>query len=138
MTFSRDPKGSASASALLLSFLLLCQVFPAPAQPLANAGFEEARADGTPAGWTVLTGLDPARYGPPAHAANFDAIKPTVAAPGRGGRGHSLAFPAQGTWRCDVQQHSQGVIDDVLPGTDIELPRDFALRNPADNIEALR
>ena len=37
-----------------------------------------------------------------------------------------------------VHPYADGVIDEVLPGTDIELPPDFALQNPADYIEALR
>ena len=37
-----------------------------------------------------------------------------------------------------VHQYADGVIDEVLPGTDIKLPPDFALQNPADYIEVLR
>jgi len=37
-----------------------------------------------------------------------------------------------------VYEYRDGVIDEVLPGTDIRLPPDFALQNPADYIEALR
>ncbi len=37
-----------------------------------------------------------------------------------------------------VHSYGDGVIDEVLPGTDIELPHDFALQNPADYIEVLR
>ena len=37
-----------------------------------------------------------------------------------------------------VNPYGDGVIDKVLPGTDIELPHDFALQNPADYIEVLR
>lgn len=37
-----------------------------------------------------------------------------------------------------VHPYRDGVIDEVLPGTDIELPGDFALQNPADFIEVLR
>jgi len=37
-----------------------------------------------------------------------------------------------------VHPYGDGVIDEVLPGTDIELPGDFALQNPADYIEVLR
>jgi L-ribulokinase len=37
-----------------------------------------------------------------------------------------------------VHPYGNGVIDQVLPGTDIELPHDFALQNPADWIEVLR
>ena len=37
-----------------------------------------------------------------------------------------------------VHPYGDGVIDDVLPGTNIELPHDFALQNPADYIEVLR
>ncbi len=37
-----------------------------------------------------------------------------------------------------VHPYGDGVIDEVLPGTDIELPSDFALQNPADYIEVLR
>ena len=37
-----------------------------------------------------------------------------------------------------VHPYGDGVIDEVLPGTDIELPHDFALQNPADYIEVLR
>ena len=37
-----------------------------------------------------------------------------------------------------VHPYGDGVIDEVLPGTDIELPHDFALQNPADYIDALR
>jgi L-ribulokinase len=34
--------------------------------------------------------------------------------------------------------YRDGVIDQVLPGADVELPHDFALQNPADYIEVLR
>jgi L-ribulokinase len=37
-----------------------------------------------------------------------------------------------------VHTYGDGVIDEVLPGTDIKLPHDFALQNPADYIEVLR
>ncbi|MFQ5809952.1 MAG: ribulokinase, partial [Armatimonadota bacterium] len=37
-----------------------------------------------------------------------------------------------------VHPYGDGVIDEALPGTDIELPPDFALQNPADYIEVLR
>ncbi len=37
-----------------------------------------------------------------------------------------------------VYNYKDGVIDEVLPGTNIKLPPDFALQNPADYIEALR
>jgi L-ribulokinase len=37
-----------------------------------------------------------------------------------------------------VHPYGDGVVDEVLPGTDIELPPDFALQNPADYIEVLR
>jgi L-ribulokinase len=37
-----------------------------------------------------------------------------------------------------VHPYGDGVIDQVLPGTDVELPPDFALQNPADYIEVLR
>jgi len=37
-----------------------------------------------------------------------------------------------------VHLYTDGVIDEALPGTDIELPPDFALQNPADYIEVLR
>ena len=37
-----------------------------------------------------------------------------------------------------VHPYGDGVIDEVLPGADIELPPDFALQNPADYIEVLR
>ena len=37
-----------------------------------------------------------------------------------------------------VHLYGDGVIDKALPGTDIELPHDFALQNPADWIEVLR
>jgi L-ribulokinase len=37
-----------------------------------------------------------------------------------------------------VHPYADGVIDEVLPGTDIQLPPDFALQNPADYIEVLR
>lgn len=37
-----------------------------------------------------------------------------------------------------VHLYGDGVIDEVLPGTDIELLPDFALQNPADYIEVLR
>lgn len=36
-----------------------------------------------------------------------------------------------------VHPYTDGVIDRVLPGTDIELPDDFALQNPADYIDVL-
>ncbi len=37
-----------------------------------------------------------------------------------------------------VHAYKDGVIDEALPGTDLELPPDFALQNPADYIEVLR
>lgn len=37
-----------------------------------------------------------------------------------------------------VHPYANGVIDEALPGTEIELPHDFALQNPADYIEVLR
>ena len=37
-----------------------------------------------------------------------------------------------------VYEYGDGVIDEVLPGTEIRLPPDFALQNPADYIETLR
>jgi L-ribulokinase len=37
-----------------------------------------------------------------------------------------------------VYLYSDGVIDEALPGTDIQLPPDFALQNPQDYIEVLR
>jgi L-ribulokinase len=37
-----------------------------------------------------------------------------------------------------VHLYADGVIDEALPGTDIALPPDFALQNPADYIEVLR
>ena len=37
-----------------------------------------------------------------------------------------------------VYPYPDGVIDEVLPDTDIQLPPDFALQNPADYIEVLR
>jgi L-ribulokinase len=37
-----------------------------------------------------------------------------------------------------IHTYDDGVIDEVLPGTDVELPHDFALQNPADYVEVLR
>jgi len=37
-----------------------------------------------------------------------------------------------------VHPYGDGVIDQALPGSDIELPPDFALQNPADYIDVLR
>ncbi|MGQ9627208.1 MAG: ribulokinase [Anaerolineae bacterium] len=37
-----------------------------------------------------------------------------------------------------VHYYKDGVIDEYLPGTDIRLPPDFALQNPADYIEVLK
>jgi L-ribulokinase len=37
-----------------------------------------------------------------------------------------------------VHPYGDDVIEEVLPGTDIELPHDFALQNPADYIDVLR
>ncbi len=37
-----------------------------------------------------------------------------------------------------VHPYADGVIDEALPGTDVKLPPDFALQNPADYIEVLR
>jgi len=37
-----------------------------------------------------------------------------------------------------VHPYGDGVIDEALPGTNIELPPDFALQNPEDYIEVLR
>ncbi|MCJ7621701.1 MAG: ribulokinase, partial [Anaerolineae bacterium] len=36
-----------------------------------------------------------------------------------------------------VYEYRDGVIDEVLPGTDIRLDADFALQNPADYIETV-
>jgi hypothetical protein len=74
---------------------------------LVNAGFEASKPDGSPQGWTVLTGLDPHKYGPPEYKHSFDAIKPVVADGGyRSAK--SLAFPATGTWMCPVFTQSNG------------------------------
>jgi L-ribulokinase len=43
-----------------------------------------------------------------------------------------------GEWATAVHSYSDGVIDDHLPGTELELPADFALQNPADYIDVLR
>jgi L-ribulokinase len=37
-----------------------------------------------------------------------------------------------------VHPYGDGVIDEVLPGSDVELPHDFALQNPADYLDVLR
>lgn len=37
-----------------------------------------------------------------------------------------------------VHPYVDGVIDDVLPGSDVQLPPDFALQNPADYVDVLR
>jgi L-ribulokinase len=37
-----------------------------------------------------------------------------------------------------VHPYGDGVIDEVLPGSDVQLPGDFALQNPADYVEVLR
>jgi L-ribulokinase len=37
-----------------------------------------------------------------------------------------------------VHPYGDGVIDEVLPDTEVELPHDFALQNPADYVEVLR
>jgi L-ribulokinase len=37
-----------------------------------------------------------------------------------------------------VHPYGDGVIDEALPGSDVELPHDFALQNPADYIKVLR
>jgi L-ribulokinase len=37
-----------------------------------------------------------------------------------------------------VYEYRDGVIDEVLPGTDIRLDADFALQNPADYIETVK
>ncbi|MFN2186209.1 MAG: FGGY family carbohydrate kinase, partial [Anaerolineae bacterium] len=37
-----------------------------------------------------------------------------------------------------IHAYGDGVIDEVLPKTDVELPHDFALQNPADYVEVLR
>ncbi len=37
-----------------------------------------------------------------------------------------------------VHAYRDGVIDEVLPGTEIELPQDFALQNPDDYMQVLR
>lgn len=74
---------------------------------LRNPGFEELDPAGGPAGWTVLAGLDPSGYGPPAYLERFDAVRPVV---GGGGRRspRCLTFPAEGVWRCPVFTHSRG------------------------------
>lgn len=79
----------------------------APPSTLVNPGFESKGDDGAPSGWTVITGLDRHRYGPPELKAGFDEVRPTV---GIGGyRSEScLAFPAKGTWSCPVFTQSNG------------------------------
>lgn len=74
---------------------------------LRQGGFETYTADGAPAGWTVLTGLDKARYGPPDLKFTFDAVRPTMGTDGLNGS-RCLAFPASGTWPCPVFNHSNG------------------------------
>jgi len=37
-----------------------------------------------------------------------------------------------------VHPYGDGVIDETLPGTDVQLPPDFALQNPVDYVEVLR
>jgi len=79
----------------------------AAAPQLANPGFEEIDAEGKPAGWHVLSGLDTARYGAPDFALNFDELIPVRAKGGHSGD-HCVAFPAEGTWRVPVFGHSEG------------------------------
>lgn len=74
---------------------------------LVNPGFEQASADGTPVGWTILTRLDSHGYGPPRFDQRFDAVIP---AQGQNGyrSDHCLAFPSEGAWKCPVFTHSNG------------------------------
>ncbi len=74
---------------------------------LVNPGFEAANPDGSPAGWTILTRLDPHGYGPPKLDYRFDVVVPVQ---GRGGyrSDHCLSFPPEGTWSCPIFTHSNG------------------------------
>jgi len=94
--------------AILLSvflFAVVCGCAPTPV--LINPGFEIASPEGTLPGWTILTGLDPHGYGPPAFDRRFDDV-----APAQGRRGyrsdHCLSFPSDGAWACPVFAHSNG------------------------------
>lgn len=74
---------------------------------LVNPGFEQAAADGTPVGWTILTRLDPHGYGPPKFDQRFDAVIPVQ---GQNGyrSDHCLAFPPERAWKCPVFTHGNG------------------------------
>lgn len=94
--------------ALLPAILLFAVAGGCASTPvLINPGFEVARPDGTPLGWTILTGLDPHGYGPPAFDQRFDTVAPVQ---GRGGyrSDHCLSFPSLGAWNCPVFAHGNG------------------------------
>ena len=64
---SRPRAGRHIPVLIVLCTLGLAQ--PSSARPLTNAGFEALDAKGDLIGWTILTGLDGARYGSPRKAA---------------------------------------------------------------------
>ncbi len=98
MTFDRVP-------AMLLSLLAgACCAAP----PLVNPGFELADDAGRPAGWTVHTGLDSNRYGPPDYDRDFSSIVPVRASGGRGGSRWCAGFPADGAWQERIWEHQRG------------------------------
>ena len=69
-----------------------------------NTDFEQVDKQGKLIGWTILSGLDPHRYGPPDLKHRFDAIVPAQADDGYHSS-HCLGFPAEGTWFCPVFNH---------------------------------
>jgi hypothetical protein len=104
---SRSTCRPTTLAVLFVAWAIASSVHADSASRLENPGFEAGSADGTPAGWNIVYGLDKHRYGPPDLKTNFDAVRPTV---GTGGRFSSacLAFPASGTWSCPVFTQSNG------------------------------
>lgn len=92
---------------LILLPLVILLSAAVPAQELANPGFENWR-DGSPVGWTVLSGLDDWEYGGEREDWHtFDLLEPTASYSPRSGK-WSLGYPSQGVWHVPVYAHSRG------------------------------
>lgn len=79
----RSERGRAwRPGSLVAALVILAPLAPGADGRLVNGDFERRREDGGPLGWTIRTGLDPHRYGPPELRHGFDAIRPVLAAGG--------------------------------------------------------
>jgi len=107
---NRQSKRAEITRVSVLSLLFCILPIPINAQCLINPSFEQIDKHGNPIGWNILTDLDEASYGKPDFKFQFSEIQPVVTTPGRGGKGHALAFPKTGTWRCEVSEHDRGRI----------------------------